>query len=62
MIIDKHTKTTWTILAIALLVFSEIGFKTFQPSGSKGHVYMRNKKRSANQLPRNLFVPMSHTF
>ena len=48
MIIDKHTKTTWTILAIALLVFSEIGFKTFQSSGSKGHVYMRNKKRSAN--------------
>ena len=48
MIIDKHTKTTWTILAIALLVFSEIGFKTFQPSGSKGHVYMRNKKRTAN--------------
>ena len=48
MIIDKHTKTTWTILAIALLVFSEIGFKSFQPSGSKWHVYMRNKKRSAN--------------
>jgi hypothetical protein len=48
MIIDKYTKTAWTILAIALLVFSEIGFKTFQPSGRKGHVYMRNKKRSEN--------------
>tara|TARA_B110000495_G_scaffold11785_1_gene8465 strand:+ start:117 stop:263 length:147 start_codon:yes stop_codon:yes gene_type:complete len=48
MIIDKYTKTAWTILAIALLVFSEIGFKTFQPSGSKGHIYMRNKKRRAS--------------
>ena len=48
MIIDKHTKTAWTILAITLLVFSEIGFKTFQPSGSKGYVYMCNKKRSEN--------------
>ena len=48
MIIDKHTKIAWTILAIALLVFSEIGFKTFQPSGSKGHVYIRNKKKSTN--------------
>jgi hypothetical protein len=46
MIIDKHTKTAWTILAMTLFVVSEIGFKIFQPSGSKGHVYMRNKKKS----------------
>ena len=44
MIIDKYTKTAWTIIAIGLFVISEIGFKTFQSSGSKGHVYMRNKK------------------
>lgn len=44
MIIDKCTKTAWTIIAIGLIVISEIGFKTFQSRGSKGHVYMRNKK------------------
>ena len=44
MIIDKYTKAAWTIIAIGLFVISEIGFKTFQSSGSKGHVYMRNKK------------------
>ena len=44
MIIDNYTKTVWTIIAIGLFVISEIGFKTFQPSGSKGHIYMRNKK------------------
>jgi hypothetical protein len=48
MIIDKYTKTSWTILAITLFIVSEIGFKTFQPSGGKGHVYMRNKKRREN--------------
>ena len=45
MIIDKYTKTAWAIIAIGLIVISEIGFKTFQPSGSKGHAYMRNKKK-----------------
>ena len=44
MIIDKYTKMAWTIIAVGLFVISEIGFKTFQPSGSKGHAYMRNKK------------------
>ena len=44
MIIDKYTKMAWTIIAVGLFVISEIGFKTFQSSGSKGHVYMRNKK------------------
>ena len=44
MIIDKYTQTVWAIIAIGLFVVSEISFKTFQPSGSKGHVYMRNKK------------------
>ena len=44
MIIDKYTKTAWTIIAIGLFVISEIGFKTFQSIGSKGNVYMRNKK------------------
>ena len=44
MITDKYTKTAWTIIAIGLFVISEMGFKTFQPSGSKGHAYMRNKK------------------
>ena len=44
MITDKYTKTAWTIIAIGLFVISEIGFKTFQSSGSKGHTYMRNKK------------------
>ena len=45
MIIDKATKTVWTILAISLLVFSEIGLKTFQPSVSKGFIYMRGKNK-----------------
>ncbi len=45
MIIDKYTQTVWAIIAIGLFVVSEIGFKTFQPSGSKGHAYMRNKKK-----------------
>ena len=44
MITDKYTKTAWTIIAIGLFVISEIGFQTFQSSGSKGHAYMRNKK------------------
>ena len=44
MIIDKYTKTAWTIIAIGLFVISEIGFKTFQFGGSKGNDYMRNKK------------------
>jgi len=44
MIIDKYTQTVWAIIAIGLFVVSEISFKTLQPSGSKGHVYMRNKK------------------
>ena len=44
MITDKYTKTAWTIIAIGLFVISEIGFKTFQSTGSKGHAYMRNKK------------------
>jgi|TARA_B110000263_G_scaffold2728_1_gene2315 hypothetical protein len=45
MIIDKVTKTAWTLLAISLLVFSEIGLKTFQSSGSKGFIYMRDKNK-----------------
>jgi hypothetical protein len=48
MIIDKYTKTSWTILAIALFVVLEIGFKTFQTSGNKGHIYIRNKKKNKN--------------
>ena len=44
MIIDKYTKMAWTIIAVGLFVISEIGFKSFQSSGSKGHAYMRNKK------------------
>ena len=44
MIIDKYTKMAWTIIAVGLFVISEIGFKTFQFGGSKGNVYMRNKK------------------
>jgi len=44
MIVDKYTQTVWAKFAIGLFVISEIGFKTFQPSGSKGHVNMRNKK------------------
>ena len=50
MIIDKVTKTAWTLLAISLLVFSEIGLKTFHPSGSKGFIYMRDKiKRNKSE-------------
>ena len=29
MIIDKYTKAAWTIIAISLFVFIEIGFKNF---------------------------------
>jgi len=50
MIIDKYTKAAWTILAISLFVISEIGFKTFQPSGSKGWIYIRDKKRSEREI------------
>ena len=46
MIIDKYTKTAWTILAISLFVISEIGFKDYQSSaGSKGFIYTRHKKK-----------------
>ena len=45
MIIDKYTKAAWTILAISLFVISEIGFKTFQPSGGKVQIYKSDKKR-----------------
>ena len=48
MIIDAYTKTTFTIIAIALFVISEVGFKTFQPSASQGSIYMRRKKRSGD--------------
>jgi len=50
MIIDKHTKITWTILAISLFVVSEIGFKNFQSSGSKGHISASNKKKRKRML------------
>ena len=43
MIVDKATKTAWTILAISLFVISEISFKAFHPSVSKGFIYMRDK-------------------
>ena len=46
-IIDKYTKAVFTIIAINLFVISEIGFKTFQPNGSKGCIYMRDKKNEA---------------
>ena len=45
MILNKTTKTAWTILAISLCVISEIGFKNSQPSCIKGPVYMRDKKK-----------------
>ena len=45
MILNKTTKTAWTILAISLCVIPEIGFKNFQPSCIKGPVYMRDKKK-----------------
>ena len=47
MIIDKCTKTAWTILAIGLFVISEIGFKNYQSSASsKGFIYTRQKRKS----------------
>jgi len=50
MIIDKATKTAWTILAISLFVISEISFKAFHPSGSKGSIYIRDKiKRNKSE-------------
>jgi len=46
MIIDKCTKTAWTILAIGLFVISEIGFKNYQSSASsKGFIYTRHQKK-----------------
>ena len=46
VIIDKYTKTAWTILAISLFVISEIGFKNYQSSASnKGFIYTRHKKK-----------------
>jgi len=38
-------------------VISEIGFKTFQSSGSKGHVYMRNKKNENLNENKNHWFP-----
>ena len=47
MIIDKYTKTAWTILEISLFVISEIGFKNYQSSASnKGFIYTRHKKKT----------------
>ncbi len=43
IVVDKYTKKAWTIIAVGLFVLSEIGFKGFQSSGSKGYFYMRNK-------------------
>ena len=57
MIIDKYTQTVWAIIAIGLFVVSEISFKTFQPSGSKGHVYMRNKKNENWNENKNHWFP-----
>ena len=57
MIIDKYTKTVWTIIAIGLFVISEIGFKTLQSSGSKGHIYMRNKKNEKSNENKNYWFP-----
>ena len=57
MIIDKYTKMAWTIIAVGLFVISEIGFKTFQSSASKGHVYMRNKKNETLGENNNLWFP-----
>ena len=45
MILNKTTKTAWTILAVSLCVISEIGFKNFQPSCIKDPVYMRDKNK-----------------
>ena len=46
MIVDKYTKTAWTILAISLFVISEIGFKNYQSSASsKGFIYTRHQKK-----------------
>ena len=45
MILNKTTKTAWTILAVSLCVISEIGFKNFQPSCIKGPIYMRHKNK-----------------
>jgi len=46
VIIDKYSKTAWTILAISLFVISEIGFKNYQPGASnKGFIYTRHKKK-----------------
>ncbi len=55
MIIDKYTKAAWTIIAIGLFVISEIGFKTFQSSASKGHAYMRNKNENWNENKNHWF-------
>ena len=39
IVVDKYTKTAWTIIAVGLFVLSEIDIKDFQLSGSKGHLY-----------------------
>jgi hypothetical protein len=57
MIIDKYTKMAWTIIAVGLFVISEVGFKTFQFSGSKGHAYIRNKKNKNWNEKKNHWFP-----
>ena len=57
MIVDKYTKMAWTLIAVGLFVISEIGFKTFQPSASKGHAYMRNKKNEDLNENNNHWFP-----
>jgi hypothetical protein len=39
IVVDKYTKKAWTIIAVGLFVRSDIGFKGFQSSGSKGILY-----------------------
>jgi hypothetical protein len=39
IVVDKYTKMAWAIISVGLFVLSEIGFKAFQSSGSKGILY-----------------------
>ena len=39
IVVDKYTKTAWTIIAVGLFVLSDIGFKAFNQVKAKGILY-----------------------
>ena len=55
IVVDKYTKTAWAIIAVGLFVLSEISFKAFQSSGSKGYFICVTKIEMLNENKNHWF-------